>query len=261
MKRKTVLFCTGAAIVLVAAACATSPTGRTQLMLVSGDEMNAMGAEAFEQLKENSKVMPEGSAHHRYVSCISNAITSQIAPDTDWEVRTFDEDAVNAFALPGGKIGVYRGIIEVAETQDQLAAVIGHEIGHVLAQHSAARVSNQLATELGVAVLAGTTGTNPQLIGMGAQLLLLMPYGRRDESEADILGLDYMARSGFDPTGAPALWVNMARASEGSPPEFMSTHPSHERRIRDLQENIPKVQPLYDQARAQGRRPNCRRPS
>lgn len=260
MKRETAWTVAGVVAAVVVTACATSPTGRTQLMLVSSDQLTAMGAEAFEQMKEEGTIA-DGTPEDRYVRCITNAITSVVAPDRDWEVRTFQDDTVNAFALPGGKIGVYTGLIKVAETPDQLAAVIGHEIAHVLANHSAARVSNHLAAELGVSVLAGTTGMNPQLIGMGAQLLLLMPYGRRDETEADVLGLEYMARAGFDPTGAPALWVNMAEAAGGgAPPEFMSTHPSHDRRIRDLRDRIPQVQPLYEEALAQGRRPDCPKP-
>lgn len=242
-------------------ACATSPTGRSQLMLVSNDQMRAMGAEAFAQMQEDAPVA-RGTPAARYVECISNALVREVAPEQDWEVRVFEEDTVNAFALPGGKIGVYSGLIRIAENQDQLAAVIGHEIAHVLANHSAARVSNQLAAELGASVLAGTTGMNPQLIGMGAQVLLLMPYGRADESEADVLGLHYMARAGFDPTAAPALWVNMAQAAGGNaPPEFLSTHPSHDTRIRDLRNRLDEVQPIYEEARRQGRRPNCQRPA
>jgi predicted Zn-dependent protease len=241
-------------------ACATSPTGRSQLILVSDSQMRAMGAEAFTQMQQETPVA-RGTPEARYVQCITDAITSVVGGNEAWEVQTFQSDAVNAFALPGGKIGVYTGLLKVAETQDQLAAVIGHEIAHVLAKHSAARVSNQLATQLGVSVLAGATGTNPELIGMGANLLLVMPHGRGDESEADLLGMNYMAQAGFNPAAAADLWVNMARASGGnSPPEFMSTHPSHSTRIRDIQNYLPNVRPIYEQARAQGRTPNCRRP-
>lgn len=261
MAQRSLAFISGVAIAATLAACATTPTGRSQLMLVSGEQMRAMGAEAFSQMQEESPVARNTPAA-RYVQCISDALVRVIAPDQSWEVRTFEEDSVNAFALPGGKIGVYTGLIKLAENQDQLAAVIGHEIAHVLANHSAARVSNQLAAQLGASVLAGATGVNPELIGMGAQVLLLMPYGRADESEADELGLRYMARAGFDPSAAPALWVNMAEASGGqAPPEFMSTHPSHDTRIRDLRDQLGDAQPLYEQARREGRRPSCQRPA
>ena len=159
------------------AACATSPTGRTQLILVSSEEMQKMGAQAFAQMKEETPVARNTPAA-RYVECVSRALTQVIAPEQSWEVRTFESDAINAFALPGGKIGVYTGLIEVADDQHQLAAVVGHEIAHVLANHSAARVSNQLAAQLGASVLSSATGVSPQVIGMGAQVLLLMPYGR-----------------------------------------------------------------------------------
>lgn len=249
-----------AAIGLLLCACATSPTGRSQLMLVSDAEMNTMGVQAFQQMQQETPVM-RNTAQSRYVQCVSDAILDVVSPDGDWEVQTFASDMVNAFALPGGKIGVYNGLLAVAETQDQLAAVIGHEIAHVHARHSAARVSNQLITQLGIAVLAGSTGTDPELIGMGANLLLVLPHGRGDESEADMLGLDYMARAGFNPAAAADLWVNMARASAGqSPPEFLSTHPAHDTRIRDIERELPRVMPLYQQARASGLRPNCARP-
>lgn len=242
------------------AACATSPTGRTQLILVSNDEMEKMGAQAFSQMQEENEVARNTPAA-RYVECVSRALTRVIAPDQAWEVRTFESDAINAFALPGGKIGVYTGLIDIADNQHQLAAVVGHEIAHVLANHSAARVSNQLAAQLGASVVSSATGVNPELIGMGAQVLLLMPYGRADESEADVLGLRYMAEAGFDPTAAPALWVNMAKAKDGqAPPEFLSTHPSNQSRIENLRSRLDEVMPLYRQARAQGRTPNCQKP-
>ncbi|MBY8964972.1 M48 family metallopeptidase [Algiphilus sp.] len=242
------------------AACATSPTGRTQLILVSSEEMQKMGAQAFAQMKEETPVARNTPAA-RYVECVSRALTQVIAPEQSWEVRTFESDAINAFALPGGKIGVYTGLIEVADDQHQLAAVVGHEIAHVLANHSAARVSNQLAAQLGASVLSSATGVSPQVIGMGAQVLLLMPYGRGDESEADVLGLRYMAEAGFDPSAAPALWVNMARAKKGNaPPEFLSTHPSDQSRIDNLRSRLDEVMPVYRQARAAGRTPNCRKP-
>lgn len=237
------------------AACTTSPTGRTQLKLVSDAEMAQMGATAFQQLKQKEPISKDGKSNG-YVQCVANAIIREVGGT--WEVQVFDSKEVNAFALPGGKIGVYTGLLKVAANQDQLAAVIGHEVAHVLAGHSAARVSNQMATQLGVALGSAATGVSPDMIGMGANLLLLMPYGRGDETEADVIGLELMAKAGFNPQQAPALWVNMGKASSGNaPPEFMSTHPSNESRIRDLTKHLPKAQPLYDQARAQGKTPRC----
>ncbi len=242
------------AVFLLTAACVTTPTGRTQLRLVSDAEMVAMGTTAFAQLQQETPPSSDPRIS-RYVSCVADAITRTVAPAESWEVRVFDSPEVNAFALPGGKIGVYTGLLEVAENQHQLAAVLGHEVAHVIAGHSAARVSNELAAQLGVAVLGSTTGIDPQLIGLGANLLLLLPYSRADETEADILGLAYMARSGFDPREAPQLWVNMSRRAGGAPPELLSTHPSSGTRIRDLESRLPQALPLYEQT--QGRRPSC----
>ncbi len=242
------------ATLAVATACATSPTGRRQLKLVSDAEMAQMGAAAFQELKTKTPPVQSGKTN-AYVQCVAQAITRETGGA--WEVQVFESKDVNAFALPGGKIGVFTGLLKVAANQHQLGAVIGHEVAHVLAGHSAARVSNELAAQLGVAVLASTTGLSPDMIGMGANLLLLLPYSRGDESEADVLGQQLMARAGFDPREAANLWVNMAKASNGAPPELLSTHPSADTRIGDLNHNLGQVLPLYEQARAAGKRPNC----
>ena len=253
MKRR--LAATSLIATLIIVACATSPTGRRQLHLVSDSEMSKMGATAFQQLKTKTPVT-QNAKESAYVQCVAKAITAEVGGA--WEIQTFESKDVNAFALPGGKIGVYTGLLKVATNQDQLAAVIGHEVNHVLAGHSAWRVSNQMAAQLGVAVLSAGTGMSPAVIGTGAQYLLLLPFGRGDETEADVLGMNLMARAGFDPAQAIALWQNMAKASGGNaPPEFASTHPSNETRIADLQKNLPKNQPIYQQARAAGKKPNC----
>jgi predicted Zn-dependent protease len=243
--------------VLFVAACASSPTGRTQLRLVSSGQLNQMGATAFAQMKQ--ELPPAKSPQVRnYVQCVTNAMLPHVPGNYQWELQVFESDDINAFALPGGKIGVYTGLLKAAQTQDQLAAVIGHEIAHVIANHSQARVSNQLAAQFGVAIFSAATGVSGDLIGMGANMLLILPNSRGDESEADILGMEYMARAGFDPREAVTLWENMARLSRGAPPEWLSTHPSHDTRVRDLNANVPRNLPVYEQARAQGRRPNCR---
>lgn len=240
---------------LVLGACATSPTGRTQLRLVSDDQMAQMGVAAFQQLK--TKTPPTRNAKvNTYVQCVARAVTREMGGQ-QWEVQVFEDKQVNAFALPGGKIGVFTGLLKVAKNPDQLAAVIGHEVAHVVAGHSQARVSNEMAAQLGVGVLSSATGFDPQMIGLGANLLLLMPYSRGDETEADLLGMDYMAKAGFDPAQAPELWRNMAREGGGAPPEFMSTHPAPESRIRDLNARLQLAQPYYEQARAAGKKPAC----
>jgi predicted Zn-dependent protease len=179
-------------------------------------------------------------------------------------VTLFEEPSPNAFALPGGKIGVHTGLLTVASNQSQLATVLGHEVAHVLAEHGNERISTAYATQTGLSVVESISGapspTKSQLLGLlgvGAQVGVLLPFGRAQEREADQLGLDLMARAGFDPTQSVALWRNMAKAGGGEPPEFMSTHPSHGTRIQDLEARMPGAVLLETGARERGRRPRC----
>lgn len=254
------------ALLLFVAGCATSPTGRSTLYLFPEGQMSQMGVQAYQEIKQQQKVSTSRRANN-YVNCVTNAITAQLPGDTAWEVTVFDDDSANAFALPGGKIGVHTGLLDVAKNQSQLAAVIGHEIEHVRARHGNERMSQSQLTGLGVnvlAVLAGEAGISSQqnamaLLGLGAQVGLLLPFSRAQESEADVLGLAIMARAGFDPRESIRLWENMATEGGGNQPaEFMSTHPSHGTRISDLRANMPQAMALYEQARAQGRRPRCK---
>jgi len=256
----------------IALGCATSLTGRQQLLLYPESQMAQMGAAAFTDMQSKTP-RSSSSAQVTYVRCVANAITQVVAPEqmravavAGWEVELFEDDTANAFALPGGKIGVHTGLLKVAVTPGQLAAVLGHEVGHVLDRHSNARVSQtsiaQTGMQLGSVLLGAETPQKQGLmaaLGLGVQYGLLMPYGRDQESDADLIGLDLMARAGFDPNESVRLWENMARAAGGAaPPEFLSTHPSSTTRIARLQAAIPNVMPLYQQAQAAGRRPNCR---
>ncbi|UPQ89891.1 M48 family metallopeptidase [Vibrio sinaloensis] len=243
-----------AASILIAA-CSASPTGRNQLLLFSNADMNNLGAQSFEQMKQQQTISQDNKTN-AYVQCVAQAITANVAPlpgGQNWEVVVFESDQVNAFALPGGKIGVYTGLLNVAVNDDQLATVIGHEIAHVLADHSNERLSqSQLANAglqltnvaLGSSEYAQYRGVTMAALGLGVQYGVLMPYGRTQESEADIVGLELMAKSGFDPNQSIELWKNMAKASGGNqPPELLSTHPSHNTRIQDL---ASKIQALPD---------------
>ncbi len=251
--------------------CVTSPTGRTQFLLNSEVQMAEMGRAAFADI-QTKKPIATNPRQVGYVRCVANAITSVLRPEelrplavTRWDVEVFEDPTANAFALPGGKIGVNTGLLDVARTPAQLAAVLGHEVGHVLARHSNERVTQTTVVESGMAiaqVLVGAdTPAKQQLfgaLGLGLQYGVLMPFSRTQESEADEIGIQLMARAGFDPRGAVLLWQNMSRASAGqAPPEFLSTHPSHATRIRRLQELVPKTKPIYERAIASGRRPNC----
>lgn len=249
------------AIAILVAACTTSPTGRSQLVLMPDSQMNEMGLQAFTSLKDKTPV-ERNAVTNRYVQCVANAVIGEVGGN--WEVVVFQDDSANAFALPGGKIGVHTGLLKVAENQDQLATVIGHEIAHVQARHSNERVSQQFAVEQGLGLVnalanpqSGTGKTLMGLLGVGAQYGVLLPFSRIQESEADTMGLRLMARAGFDPRESIRLWQNMTRAGTGQPPEFLSTHPSHGTRIADLNRNMPEAMRIQSQARARGKHPAC----
>jgi len=256
----------GCLITFIAAwltACATSPLGHRQLQLFPDDQMSEMGASAFQQMKQETPSESDPEVN-QYVECVADAVTSALDSDQVWEVQVFEDKAVNAFALPGGKIGVYTGLLDVAENQDQLATVIGHEVAHVLAEHGNARMSAAVVTQAGLTaaqIYAASSGGEQQqllgLLGLGAQVGILLPYGRSQESEADLLGLDLMASAGFDPRQSVPLWQNMAASGGEQPPEFMSTHPSHETRIENLTGRMPDALKLYNQAQASGETPAC----
>jgi len=243
-------------------ACATTPTGRSQLTLMPESKMTQMGLQAFENIKKETPV-DASTAANRYVNCVAQAITREVGGS--WEVVVFKDESANAFALPGRKIGVNSGLLTVAENQHQLATVIGHEIAHVLSHHSNERVSQKFAVEQGLGLI--TALSNPQtgtgrslmgLLGVGAQYGILMPYSRVQEAEADRLGLTLMARAGFNPAESISLWRNMSTTGGAQPPEFLSTHPSHSTRISGLTAILPNAQQLQQAAQRQGKRPACR---
>jgi predicted Zn-dependent protease len=253
-------------------ACATSPTGRNQLLMNSEASMAEMGRAAFADMQTTTPRSID-SEQTAYVRCVATAITSILSPQElrpiavdRWEVELFEDPTANAFALPGGKIGVNTGLLKVAVSPGQLAAVLGHEVSHVLARHGNERVSQSALVQSGMVaaqILAGADTPEKQqlfgLLGLGMQYGVLMPFSRAQESEADEIGILLMARAGFDPRESIALWQNMTRASGGqSPPEFMSTHPSHTTRIAQLETAMPEALGLYQEATAAGRRPSCR---
>jgi predicted Zn-dependent protease len=250
------------------AACATSPLGRSQLQLFPDEELAKMGAAAFANIDEETPRVndPEMTA---YVTCVADNILAAI-PDVsprEWDVAVFKSDERNAFALPGGKIGVYSGMTTLAESPDQLAAVIGHEVAHVIARHGNERISTSFAADTGlqvVSVAAGGTSSGQSqtlmsLLGLGTQVGLLLPFSRTQEEEADLIGLDYMADAGFDPSASIDLWQNMQAAEKGNaPPEILSTHPATGTRIDEIRKRLPETMKRYEQARARGKRPDCR---
>ncbi|WP_119631689.1 M48 family metallopeptidase [Methylocaldum marinum] len=245
-------------------ACATSPLGRTQFMMMPEDQMAVMGAQAFVNMKQKLPI-DQSPQTNQYVVCVAESIVKEIGGNGgQWEVKVFQDDSPNAFALPGGKIGVHSGILRVARNQDQLAAVIAHEVAHVLSRHSNERASQQLAMQQGLNVIQAITNPTTQtgqmmmgVLGLGAQYGVLMPYGRLQESEADVVGLELMARAGFDPQQSIDLWLNMEQAGGGQPIEFLSTHPSHATRMQELKQHMPKALELHRSAQALGKTPRC----
>ena len=251
-------------LVLFISSCTTSPTGRSQLHLISAEQMDKMGVAAFEDLKKKTP-QSKNENTNRYVRCIVNAITREVGLNTQWEVVVFQDKAVNAFALPGGKIGMYTGMVNLTKNQHQLATVIAHEVAHVIAEHANARISASYVTSASlklVEVISGATTPDKKrlvgLLGVGAQYGVLMPYGRAQESEADILGLDYMAMAGFNPRESILLWRIMSKQGGAQPPEFLSTHPANQLRINDLNSRMTHALTLYKNAQDNGKYPNCK---
>ena len=225
--------------------------------------MATMGVAAYAEMKSKQKISMDATLQRR-ARCVTDAIAAQVTgPDAgmQWEVTVFEDPSPNAFALPGGKIGVHSGLFAVAKTQDQLATVLGHEVGHVIAAHANERVSTQYATQSGIQVIETLTGGSSQgqheLLGLLGAGGIVLPFGRAQESESDQIGLELMAKAGFDPAQSVVLWQNMAAAGGDQPPEFLSTHPAHGRRIADLQARLPEANALRMAARARGLRPRC----
>jgi predicted Zn-dependent protease len=264
---KTFSLAAVAAMVLVA--CAQSPTGRNQIMLFDDSQLSSMGEKTFDIMKAETPISKDAKTNN-YVQCIASALL-RVTPEkyltNPWEVVVFDSEQVNAFALPGGKIGVYTGLLNVAENQEQLAAVIGHEIAHVIAGHSNERLSTNQFVQSALALGdAGTKAYGVQYqqeimtaLGLGAQLGVTLPFSRTHESEADIVGLDLMAKAGFEPRQAVNLWQNMAAASSNSMPQFLSSHPIPQNRITDLRAKMPEAMATFNERKKAGRLPNCSR--
>jgi len=262
------------ALMLCAGCSTTTEEGaigvdRRQLLLVSSADMDKAAAAQYQSvLKEQSTKGKVNQDPHQTERV--RGIAARLIPQTaifrkdalswKWEVNVLTSSEVNAWCMPGGKIAVYTGIIEKLQmTDDELAAVMGHEMSHALREHSRERASQEAATSVGstlVGVVAdiflpGSGQLGSAVAGTAGQLAYNLPYSRIQETEADRMGVELAARAGYDPRAAIALWQKMAKLSSGgAPPQILSTHPSHETRIKDLTEFAQKVLPLYDQARA-----------
>ncbi len=261
---KHILLSLLVAAVLASCATTTSSTGRRQYVGgVSQDQLNQLGAQAFTEAKQKGP-LSQDAKQNAYVRCVVNALVQQLPAQQraiQWETAVFAEKEPNAYALPGGKVGVNTGIFTAAKNQDQLAAVIGHEIGHVVERHHDERITRQMGAAGAVQLLGALAGDYGQLATQGGGLLaqtgFLLPGSRAQESEADVVGQRMMAQAGFDPRAAVALWRNMIAAGGSRPPQWLSTHPDPQARISELQARADQLVPTYEQARAAGRRPQC----
>lgn len=241
--------------------CSTSPLGRSQLLMQNEASLAASAEQEYLKMKKEVPISKD-KALTAYINCVVAPLSKEVVGD-NWEVTLFESDQVNAFALPGGKIGVYTGILKFANNQDRLAAVVAHEIAHVLSHHANERVSAATLANIGMVALAiaGSRNQNTQLavaaLGLGVQYGVIMPYSRAHEVEADLLGLDIMAKAGFDPREAAKLWEAMKGDRKQSIPEWMSTHPSDDTRINSLRDREDEALYQMKAAHAAGKKPRC----
>ena len=235
--------------VLLFCGCAVTPiTGRSQLMLVSEAQETALGVQAYREVLQKEPVTQDRHYTEPVQRIARRLEAAANRPDLRWEVNVIEEDeTVNAFALPGGKIGVYTGIFPVAQTEAGLAIIMGHELGHVIARHGAERMSQQMGAQLLGSALAVGFQASPYAntimaaYGLGAQVGVLLPYSRLQESEADRIGLVLAAKAGYDTQAAIGVWQRMAKLSGRRPPPFLSTHPTPESRIEDIKQFLPQA--------------------
>ncbi|HEX8548070.1 MAG TPA: M48 family metallopeptidase [Cytophagaceae bacterium] len=263
----TIIFTT----LLFFSSCSTVPvTGRRQLDLVPQSQVLALSQSSYQDFMSKNKLSADAqnaAMVKRVGQNIANAVEKYMRDNNmskelkgyTWEFNLVDDKAVNAWCMPGGKVVVYTGILPVAHDDKGLAVVMGHEIAHAVAKHGNERMSQGLTAQLGGVALQIALRDKPALTqnlffsayGIGSQVGVLLPFSRLQESEADELGLVFMAMAGYDPNEAVSFWQRMnAQQTGGSPPEFLSTHPAHETRIKDIQKHIPKAMTYYSKTTA-----------
>jgi metalloendopeptidase OMA1, mitochondrial len=251
--RKTPAFL----LLLFAVGCATVPiTGRKTFNVIPESQEMELGAQSYQQVLTSNEIIQSGSDADMVKRVGQRIANVANKPEFKWEFNLIRSDDVNAFCLPGGKVAVYTGILPIAQDDAGLATVMGHEIGHAVARHGGERMTDQLAFQLGGAALSTllrdkSPATQQVLLsayGAGGTIGVLLPFSRRDESEADHIGLVLMARAGYDPRAALSFWQRMEQAGGKAPPEFLSTHPSHGQRIQDIEKLLPEAETEYEKS-------------
>ena len=240
----------------------TSGVDRKQLLLVSDSEINSLSAQSYTQTLTQAKakgVLNTNTAQYQRLQTIANRLIPQAkylraeAASWKWEVNLLKSDELNAYCAPGGKIMFYTGIIDRLKlSDDEIAAIMGHEMAHALREHGRENVSRQYAQQTGLSLLASIAGLSQgqaELANLVGQVGLSLPNSRTQETEADVLGLEMMSRAGYNPNASVTLWQKMMAANSSSSPQFLSTHPNPANRIQNLQNLIPKMMPLYQQAK------------
>jgi len=243
------------ALCAVLPACFTTPvTGRKSFNALPIEQDKTLGAQAYSDMLAGAPVAdahPQAGQVQEVVGRLVQVAKADVSTEFDWEVHLIDDPKmVNAWCLPGGKMAVYTGILPVTKTPAGLAVVMGHEIGHAVARHGSERISQQIGAE---ALLAYIAGDYADLAGQVAALGVFLPWGRMQELEADEIGLVYMARAGYDPREAVEFWTRMQSLGGEAPPEWLSTHPSHSKRIEELQAQMPRALQEYEASK--GRAP------
>lgn len=229
--------------------------------LVSADQVEQLAAQQYVQLATQAKaqnaLLPDNHPQVIRVRAIARRLIPHAlewnprAAQWRWEVNVLQSKEINAFCMPGGKIAFYTGILDQLKlTDDEVAMIMGHEMAHALREHAREQMGKSAATGLGASVLSSLLGlgrTGDMVLNAGRNLLTLS-FGRKDETEGDLVGMELAARAGYDPRSGLTLWKKMAEASKGAPPQFLSTHPASSTRIQDIQASLPKVMPLYQRA-------------
>ncbi len=253
------------ALILMLAACATVPlTGRKQLSLIPDSQMNEMSFQQYDQVLSESKLSTDAvqtAMIKRVGARIEKAVEDYLAQNGQsshiagyaWDYNLIESDQVNAWCMPGGKVAFYTGILPICEDETGVAVVMGHEIAHAIAEHGAERMSHSMMVQMGGVALNEAIKNEPdetqamynQAFAVGSQYGAMLPFSRQHESEADHMGLIFMAMAGYNPREAPVFWQRMASMGGEKPPEFMSTHPADETRVRQLNEWMPEALNYY----------------